>query len=127
MQLFLTFLAWQSSDAKRDASIQALTLGGILIILTLIGGVGILLYRKKVLSKGSDADQNESLMQNLRRLRDSGQMTKEEYDRTRKAMAARLAGKLSPTSLKSKTPAPAASDIQMMPPRSSESNPDRQP
>ncbi|MCC6427265.1 MAG: hypothetical protein IT435_10650 [Phycisphaerales bacterium] len=63
-----------------------------LILLAVIGGIAILLIRRNLLTK-PDALANESLMESLRRLRDTGEMTHKEYESTIRAMAVRIAAK----------------------------------
>lgn len=59
--------------------------------ITVLGGLAVLWYRKQVLSKQSYQDPG-SLMDEFRRMRDSGEITKEEYEATRKAIALKLRG-----------------------------------
>src|SRR5262245_60570063 len=63
---------------------------GVLIAVTIVGYVAIMWFRRRLLA--DDGWQAaESFMQELRRMRDSGEISAAEYDATRKKMAARIA------------------------------------
>jgi hypothetical protein len=65
---------------------------GVLIGLTMIGGLLVMWVRRRILT--NDTAGNDGLMESLRKLRDSGAISPQEYDATRKAMARRVAGDL---------------------------------
>lgn len=69
-----------------------LPIGG-LIILTILGGLGVMAVRRRMLAKDSPASDQGGLLDDLRRMRSSGQISQEEFDAARKSIAARLAGK----------------------------------
>ena len=64
----------------------------VLIVAAIVAGVVLMLVRRRLLSPGPDAG-GEGLMDSLRRARDAGEMTPEEYDAARRAIAARVAGR----------------------------------
>lgn len=67
---------------------------GVLIVLLVGAGLGVLWFRRKLLSRQDDPGSQGSLMEDLRRMRDRGQLSKEEFDAARRAMTRRLAGEL---------------------------------
>jgi hypothetical protein len=60
----------------------------------MIGGMFVMWLRRRLLAADSGSATTEGLMESLRRMRDAGQMSQEEYDAARKAMASRFAGKV---------------------------------
>ncbi len=67
----------------------------VLIVLVLAGAVAVLLIRRRVLGSQGATDGTEGLMQSLRRLRDEGRMTHEEYEAARRSMAKRVSASMS--------------------------------
>lgn|GEM_PF-2041228 len=67
----------------------------VLIVAAIVAGVALLLVRRRILSSGPDS-LGEGLMESLRRARDAGEMTPDEYDAARRAIAARVAGRSTP-------------------------------
>jgi hypothetical protein len=59
---------------------------------TVVAGLGILWYRRRVLSTENAAAEG-SMMAEFRRMRDSGEMTVEEYESTRRVIVAKLSEK----------------------------------
>jgi hypothetical protein len=72
-----------------DASIQAGIYIGVLIVLALIGGFVILAVRRRMLAKDS-ATADETVMEAMRRMRDSGEITQAEYEATIRSIASRF-------------------------------------
>lgn len=68
----------------------------VLIVLTVLAGVVIVIVRRRLIEPDAKANSPGSLMEDLRRMRDRGEITQEEYDRTRKTIAARAAGREPP-------------------------------
>ncbi len=66
---------------------------GILIVVVIAGGVAIMMYRRKVLANDDASASAGGMMDDLRRMRDSGQMSQEEYDAVRRNLAAKIAGR----------------------------------
>jgi hypothetical protein len=64
---------------------------GVLMTVTLLGGLAVLWYRKQLLSKSTESDAG-SMMEEFRRMRDSGEMSIEEFEATKRAMVAKLRG-----------------------------------
>lgn len=65
---------------------------GVLIGLAIIGGVVMMLVRRRVLAR--DQESQEGLMESLRKMRDSGVMSRDEYDAARRSIATKLATRL---------------------------------
>lgn len=87
----MTLLLLAQSAANRNLGPMLLQLG-LLIVLVLVLGVVILAVRKAMF-KDDNADAGGSLFDDLRRMRDSGEISELEYDYLRKCIAARAAGK----------------------------------
>jgi hypothetical protein len=62
----------------------------ILIAVILVGFVLLMWLKRRIFTADAAQEQSGGLMDNLRQMRDSGQISKEEYDATRKAMIARM-------------------------------------
>lgn len=75
---------------------------GVLIVVVVAGGLVLIHLQKRILKPPAGAGAS-GIMEELRRMRDSGAMTEEEYDATRRTMARKLA-----PSLGAKLDAPAA-------------------
>ncbi len=88
---------------------------GVAIAILAVAGVVLLLYRRKVLAKDAGRDEQAGLMDNLRAMRDRGELSPDEYDAAKRAMVARFSG---PTSGASPRPVrkPAAGDARVAPP-----------
>jgi hypothetical protein len=63
---------------------------GVLIAVIMVGGLLLMWLRRRMFMADS-MEQAGGLMESLRKMRDTGQMSQEEYDAARKAMAARVA------------------------------------
>ena len=73
----------------REGAIGATLLWiGVLVVLTVASGLGLMWYRRKVLDRSGEGTQ-ATLMEEFRRMRDSGEITQEEFEATKKAMVAR--------------------------------------
>lgn len=79
------------AQSPRTTPSQIFFVVGLLIGAAVVLGLVILLVRRKMLSNESTSAQQSGLMDQLRQLRDSGQISPEEYDAARKSMVARLA------------------------------------
>lgn len=64
---------------------------GVLIVVVVIGGLVLVHMQKRMLKPPPAGPGAAGLMEELRRMRDAGAMTHEEYEATRKAMARKLA------------------------------------
>jgi LPXTG-motif cell wall-anchored protein len=78
-----------SPPAKANAG-EVMVWVAVLMGLILVGGLLVLLLRRRLLAAEAETSAG-GLMEDLRRMRDSGQMTQEEYESVRRNMAARLA------------------------------------
>ncbi len=64
---------------------------GALIVVVMIAGLVILKIRESMLARESGRGNDEGLLSGLRRMRDLGEISPEQYDVARKSMAARAA------------------------------------
>lgn len=69
---------------------QALFWLAILLAVVILGGAAILLIRNKFLSKDEDEQPAGFTLSDLRELRDSGEMSNEEYEAARAKMIAKV-------------------------------------
>lgn len=84
-----------AQTAKQSASReQVLILCGALIGVCLAGGVAILLLRRRLLSRENSAAASATLMEQLRGMRDRGELSSEEFEKTRQAMIRKARGEL---------------------------------
>lgn len=60
---------------------------GVGVAVVVAAGTGLLVYRRRVLSDQPSADARSGLMQGLRAMRDRGELSAEEYDAARHALA----------------------------------------
>ena len=92
-ELFLSSLAQaaQPAPAKPRSDTGGVFLWVLILIVVIMGG-GLLLmwFKRRIFSADAGADDAGGLMDSLRQMRDSGQMSKEEYEATRKAMISRI-------------------------------------
>lgn len=72
---------------------QILTWVFALIILIVVGGLVVIAMRRKLLSKDSFIGHESGLMDEMRGMHARGELTTEEYDRIRKRLVAKAAGK----------------------------------
>jgi|SRR6185295_7846088 len=74
---------------------QAVLWIGILIVVAILGGLIMMAVRRRILSKDSLDDGTTSLMDQLRAMRDRGQISPEEYEATRRTMREKMARSVS--------------------------------
>lgn len=89
------FTLAQQAQSKGDILPVVLWLG-ILIVVTIVGGLVVLAIRKRILARSSDGADEGSLMDSLRAMRDRGELSPEEFEATRRAMIERVRSSLSP-------------------------------
>lgn len=65
---------------------------GVLIAAVLIAGAVLLLLRRRLLSQDRQDSSGMGLMEHLQSLRETGEMSQEEYDAARRALVARATG-----------------------------------
>jgi hypothetical protein len=83
----------QGASPRGDRDTSAIFVWvGVLIAVLLVGFVVMMWLRKRMLGADAARDQGGGFMDALRDMRNSGQMSQEEYDAARKAMASRIAG-----------------------------------
>ncbi len=68
---------------------------GVLIALLIVLGAGLVWFRRRVLTPRGRTD-GAALIEDLRRMRDTGQITPEEFDAAKAAAVARLTGRRPP-------------------------------
>lgn len=68
---------------------------GVLIVAVVIAGVVLIIVRARVLKKGGDEAQ-AGLLDDLREMRNRGEISPEEFDAAKASIAARLSGKREP-------------------------------
>ncbi|KAA0214277.1 MAG: hypothetical protein DYG94_07840 [Leptolyngbya sp. PLA3] len=88
----LMLLAQSSADKHIGPMLIQL---GLLIGLVVFAGLILLLFRKWMFSRG-DQPATGSMLDDLRRLRDSGEISEVEYDYLRRCIANKAAGKEAP-------------------------------
>lgn len=64
----------------------------VLILAVMALGVAVMVVRRKVLAKEASGADAAGLMESMRRMRDSGQITREEFDAMRRSMARKAKG-----------------------------------
>lgn len=91
----------QGPVARQEASLDhakayaQLWLGvGIMIALTIVAGLLLMRYRRGVLGASADPESGEGIMQMLRRARDRGEMTEEEYQAARRKLVGEMAARM---------------------------------
>ncbi len=88
---------------------------GVAIGVIVVAGSALLVYRRRVLSDDSARDAQSGLMDQLRAMRDRGDLTPEEYDAAKRAMVARVSGSAAPPAPRASSPAdriaPAGFDL----------------
>ncbi len=95
--------------AGAATSVDVLIWVGALIVAVLLLGIVILLLRKRLF--GKDVDEASDMLNELRRMHKSGEMSTQEYDAARKALTARFASRstTSTAAAESAKPRPAPS------------------
>lgn len=77
---------WTEGDSLRLAMLI-----GAFIVAVVVLGIVILVVRRRLFVKDHEMAASRSLMDQLREMRDRGEMSDEEYERTRKALANKVA------------------------------------
>lgn len=95
-------LLTQATNARE----RVVVVTGILIALCLVGGTAILLLRRRLFQKENDDAVAGSLFEQLRGMRDRGEISSEEFEQTRQSMIRRVKEKSNsvPTATSSKKP-----------------------
>jgi hypothetical protein len=95
-------LLTQATNARE----RVVVVTGILILLCLVGGTAILLLRRRLFQKENDDAVAGSLFEQLRAMRDRGEISPEEFEQTRQSMIRRVKEKSAtlPTAASSKKP-----------------------
>jgi hypothetical protein len=77
-------------QASSASSMSAVMWVGVLIVVAVVGGLAILYLRRRVLAEAGDADAQGGLMESLRAMRDSGEISQQEFDAARSSMLRRM-------------------------------------
>jgi hypothetical protein len=97
MKMMAMRMAWLAAGeltaAERGKLLWAL---GILLLIVVVGGVALMVFRRRLTEKESG---NKSMdagfsLSDLRAMRDRGEITAEEYERTRARVVARVKGRV---------------------------------
>jgi hypothetical protein len=95
MSVFLLTLAQRSgSAAQSSANTRALFWIGVLIVFTLAAGLVLMAMRRKLFQQQDAADETASLMDQLRAMRQRGELTEAEFNTARTAMRLRMSDAL---------------------------------
>jgi hypothetical protein len=70
---------------------QTWVLVGTLIAISIIAGIVIMRIRRSILAKATHDREDLRMMESLRRMRDSGEMTEAEFQAARKRMISKMA------------------------------------
>ena len=81
----------QQSVAQRNMR-AVLLWGGLLLVVGLAVGVGIMALRRRVLPKEENPPDQVWSLQDLRRMRESGELSEEEFETLRARLIARMGG-----------------------------------
>jgi hypothetical protein len=101
--LALNILAAEFTPQERNQILLALS---ILMALVIVGGIGLMLLRRKLHQtevSGSSADAGFSLS-SLREMRDRGELTPDEYERARAKVVAKVKSAVNEPKKKPKDP-----------------------
>lgn len=92
----VSWLATLAADPGGSGSLTRVMVWlGVLIVVTIVGGLVAMAVRRRLLGPDSRTDPRVGMLDELQRMRDRGEMTEDEYERTRRAIAERAAGKRS--------------------------------
>jgi hypothetical protein len=78
--------------AANNSVVPALALLGGLIVVIVLAGLGVLYLRRNVLGKPGSGGAEGGLFDELRRMRDAGTLSREEYERAKRRMVAKVSG-----------------------------------
>lgn len=82
---------------------------GALIVVSLVFGFVVMAMRRRLLGRSDEGVKPAALLEDLRAMRDRGEISQDEYDSTRATIAARAAGR-EPPAKSGPTRPPAAPD-----------------
>ena len=93
--------------AANNSVVPALALLGGLIVVIVLAGLGVLYLRRNVLGHRGSAAAEEGLFDELRKMRDAGTLSREEYERAKRRMVAKVTGATPARPAKTAHPVPA--------------------
>lgn len=70
---------------------------GILVVVVVVGGLGILAMRRRLLGKDANAGNTAGFLEELRAMHRRGEISTEEFEATRRAMTEKLKASLAAT------------------------------
>lgn len=114
LQMLTIAPATGESGSPASVKRMLIPIGG-LIVLALIGGVAVLLARRRMLAKDAAVADQGGLLDDLRKMRDTGQISPEEFDAARKSIAAKLKGEARPAAVRPPSRSPTPRDNQTRP------------
>lgn len=82
-------LAQAQTHAQDNRTTNLVLAIAALIAAVMLLGLFIMVFRKRLLARDSDADAGRSFMEDLRRMRDRGEITQTEFDATRRRIIER--------------------------------------
>ncbi len=97
-------IAQANPTASRVDTGQVLLIIGLTVVVVTLAGLGIMWFRRRVLTPPPGAGElNQGFLDQLRTMRDRGEMSSEEYEAARRSMREKLRA-----TLHAKTPGAAA-------------------
>lgn len=88
--MFVTAMLLAQSNPAQP---KVFALLGLVLFIALVGIVLIVYIQKRILSDRDDNDQGGTLFSDLRAMRDRGEITDDEFERTRAVVIAKTTGK----------------------------------
>lgn len=79
--------------AQQGGIVSYLAWVGAFIVVVVLAGVALLVYRRRVLADEHESERQRGLLDDLRAMRDRGAISQDEYDAARRSIASRLAGR----------------------------------
>ena len=67
---------------------------GILVVVVVVGGIGILAIRRRLLAKDDGSANSAGFLEELRAMHRRGEISTEEFEATRRAMTAKIKASL---------------------------------
>ena len=83
------------AQSSADAATQVFFYLAIVVVVLLVGAVVILFLRRRMTVRESGPAETSSILSQMRQLRDSGQMSKEEFDRVKSKLVSKAQAELS--------------------------------
>ncbi len=78
------------------SSYEALIWLGVMLVLTVAGGIFVMFVRRRLFGGGQDGIGEEGILDSLRRMRDQGEISQQEFESARRAMLEKAMSRKSP-------------------------------